>query len=114
MDCREFGSLTKDFIFDDIKDKRVIKEYLEHARECRECYDELEVTYSMYRSLGDIMGPDGKDDSADYIMELKEINNYYDDLFSKEKRNKIINIVVIIIIIVVVVIGVLCFGIGII
>lgn len=110
MDCREFGSLTKDFIFDDIKDKKVIKGYLEHARECSECYEELEVTYSMHRSLGDVMGPDGKDDSSDYIQELKEIHDYYEELFAKERRSKIIHAAVIVAIVWAVVVAVVFFG----
>lgn len=88
MDCREFGLLTKDFIFDNIRDNKIIKEYLNHAQACKDCHDELEVTYSMFRSLGDVAGPNGKDDSADYIAELLRINEYYEEQFKLERHSK--------------------------
>lgn len=108
MDCREFGSLTKDFIFDDINDTKKIKEYIEHARICKECRDELEVIYSMHRSLGDVMGPDGKDTSADYMKELEEIDEYYMNLFKREKGRKALLFAACALIILIIVIAAFC------
>lgn len=108
MNCREFSVLTKAFIFDEIEDKKVIMEYLMHARECKECYEELEVTYSMYRSLGDIQGPDGNEYSSDYVNELKQISEYYNELVKSERRNKYLHVLVIIIIIVLAVVAGIC------
>lgn len=108
MDCREFGLLTKDFIFDNIRDNRIIKEYLEHAKNCSECHDELEVVYSMFRSLGDVMGPDGKDESADYIHELLQINEYYEEEFKLEKQSRRLRIIIVIIIFIILIIAGVC------
>lgn len=108
MDCREFGLLTKDFIFDNIRDNKIIMEYLEHAKVCEDCHDELEVTYSMFRSLGDVAGPDGKDESADYMNELSQINEYYEEEFQREKRIKILKVSVAIIILVIGIIAGIC------
>lgn len=108
MDCREFGLLTKDFIFDNIRDNKVIKEYLEHAKTCKDCHDELEVVYSMFRSLGDVMGPDGKDESADYVRELLQINEYYEEEFKLVKQSKRLRMIIVLIILIIVIIAGIC------
>ncbi|MBE5957977.1 MAG: hypothetical protein E7254_03825 [Lachnospiraceae bacterium] len=99
----------KEFIFDKIEDSNISFEFVEHARTCKKCYEELEVVYSMHRALGDITGPDGKDDTSDYVLELNEMFDYYDGLKSEKIKNKRIRISVIIVFIFIVVISVLCF-----
>lgn len=108
MNCREFGALTKDFIFDEIKDKKIVMEYLIHAEECKDCYEELEVTYSMHRALGDIQGPDGKEYSSDYVNELKQISEYYHELIKKERRSKYLRILAVILILILVGVAGIC------
>lgn len=108
MDCREYGLLTKDFIFDNIRDNKIIKEYLEHAKNCKDCHDELEVVYSMYRSLGDVMGPDGKDESADYMQELIQINEYYEEEFKLENQSRRLKMIIVLIIFIILIIAGIC------
>ena len=109
MDCREFSSYMKDFIFDKIEDNNIAISFIEHARECKQCYEELEVVYSMHRALGDIMGPNGKDDTSDYVSEIKELFDYYDGIKLEKIKNKRIKIGVIIIFIIIVILSILCF-----
>ena len=98
MDCREFSTYTKAFIYSEITDNKIIKQYMEHARECSDCADELEVIYSMHRALGDIQDPDGNDNSSDYISELKEIFVFYDDKIYNQKTDEKMRIIVAVVI----------------
>lgn len=94
MNCREFGSLTKTFVYGEITDNKIIQQYMAHAKECADCYDDLEVIYSMHRALGDIQGPGGDDDSSDYIEELKSIFSYYEQIALAEKTDAQVRLIV--------------------
>jgi hypothetical protein len=108
MDCREFSSHMKDFIFDKLDDETSTC-FVDHAKNCRSCYDELEVVYSMHRSLGDIMGPNGKDDTSDYVSELNDIFDYYYNLRNTNKKKVYLKIVVIVIFSIIIILSLLCF-----
>ena len=109
MDCREFSSLMKDFIFDKIEDNDTALHFVEHAKQCDACFEELEVVYSMYRALGDIMGPDGKDDTSDYVAEIHELFDYYDGIIYEKNKSKKIRIAVIVVFIFIITISLICF-----
>ena len=108
MECREFSSYMKDFIFDKL-DIETSSKFVDHARKCKSCFEELEVVYSMHRALGDVMGPNGKDDTSDYISELNEIFDYYDNIRENNKKNFCFKIAVIILFSFVILLAISCF-----
>lgn len=53
MDCRTFESLIPDYIAGKLEPD-VMQEYLEHARQCHDCYEELEITYSVMQGIREL------------------------------------------------------------
>lgn len=50
MDCREFQKLIPDFIHDSMETE-YMEAFVQHSRECEECFDELEIYYMLYEGL---------------------------------------------------------------
>lgn len=85
MNCQEFQSRINDFIFDKIEYSDEIETFLNHAKECPTCSEELSLYYSIRRGLGDLQAPDARTEGTDALQELESIKKYYDDLFRKRK-----------------------------
>ena len=85
MECKDFQKLINDFIFDKIED---LKEFLNHAKTCKNCGEELELYYTIRRGLGDVKAPDGSEKSVDATQELENIINFYDEYFEKQRKRK--------------------------
>lgn len=58
MDCRAFESNISAYIAGRLKIEEM-QEFLDHARNCRECYDELEITYSVIQGVRQLDSEDG-------------------------------------------------------
>lgn len=50
MDCKEFRSLIRAFMRDNLDEYR-LAEFLEHYDECEDCRDELRIQYLIYEGL---------------------------------------------------------------
>ena len=88
MDCKKFQELINDFIFDKIEYSDELEEFLEHSKTCKECKEELELYYSIFRGMDDVPSPDESDEIRDSNSELAIIMGFYDDYFSKRKIMK--------------------------
>lgn len=58
MDCRTFESKIPAYIAGQLKIEEM-QEFLDHAKSCRECYDELEITYSVMQGIRELDSEDG-------------------------------------------------------
>lgn len=97
MDCELFQKKIRDFIFDKIEYSEELEEFLLHAKECDNCWEELELYYTIHRGLEDIEPPVETDTPMTSEDELKYIFEYYIEYFEKEKHlNKIGKVFVII------------------
>ena len=85
MDCKKFQELINDFIFDKIEYSDELEEFLKHSKTCKECKEELELYYSIFRGMDDVSAPDDSDEIRDAGSELEIIIDFYDDYFSKQK-----------------------------
>lgn len=88
MECIEFQKLIDNFIFDKIEYSDDLEEFIEHAKKCKKCSEELELYYTIRRGLGDLKAPDGSDDGVDSSKELESIMNFYNDFFMKQEKKK--------------------------
>lgn len=84
MDCRKFQELINDFIFDKIEYSEDLEEFLEHAKTCENCSEELSLYYTIHRGLGDVSAPDDNSENVDLDKELESIMNFYDEYFNKQ------------------------------
>lgn len=85
MDCKKFQELINDFIFDKIEYSDELEEFLNHYKTCKECKEELELYYSIFRGMDEVSSPDYSDEIRDSNSELETIISFYDDYFSKRK-----------------------------
>ena len=54
MECKNFQKLINDFILEQIEYSEDLKEFLNHAKTCKNCGEELELYYTIRRGLGDV------------------------------------------------------------
>lgn len=85
MDCKKFQELINDFIFDKIEYSDELEAFLEHSKTCKECKEELELYYSIFRGMDDVPSPDDADEIRNPNSELDIIIGFYDYYFSKRK-----------------------------
>ena len=88
MECREFQNLIHDFIFDKIEYTDELEEFIEHARTCKKCREDLELYYLINRGLGDVPAPDNSGEDVGDDQELEDIFSFYDEWFTKQKKQK--------------------------
>lgn len=88
MDCETFQKEIVNFIFDKIEYSEDLEMFLKHAKECKECREELELYYSIHRGLEDVSAPTD-DEFENTNKELEFIFNYYNDYFKKQRRMNI-------------------------
>ncbi|MCI8402219.1 MAG: zf-HC2 domain-containing protein [Lachnospiraceae bacterium] len=58
MDCRTFESKIPAYIAGQLKMEEM-QEFLDHAESCSECYDELEITYTVMQGIRQLDSEDG-------------------------------------------------------
>lgn len=88
MDCKKFQKLINDFIFDKIEYSEDVEEFLEHAKECPACNEELTLYYTIRRGLGDVDAPGDGEEVMDANKELENIFSFYDEYFEKQRFMK--------------------------
>lgn len=88
MDCREFQEQINDFIFDKIEYSEDLEEFLEHAKNCQSCNEELFLYYTIQRGLGDAPAPEEGDEDIDANKELENIISFYEEYFEKQRFMK--------------------------
>ena len=64
------------------------EEFIEHARTCKKCREDLELYYLINRGLGDVPAPDNSGEDVGYDQELEDIFSFYDEWFTKQKKQK--------------------------
>lgn len=70
MKCIEAQQLVKPYIEGQLSDKQ-LEHFLDHVEHCPECYEELEIYFSIYETIGSA----DKDQKEDYDFEGKLIQN---------------------------------------
>lgn len=70
MKCIEAQQLVKPYIEGQLSDKQ-LEHFLDHVEHCPECYEELEIYFSIYETIGSA----DKDQKEDYDFEGKLIRN---------------------------------------
>ncbi len=84
MECRDAQRLITSFIDNKLNDNQ-LKEFLDHVSSCSECYDELEVYYTMLVGTKQLYGDTLV--SQDLLKDLKErISNDQRRLHKKHLR----------------------------
>jgi len=107
MNCKEFNYKINDFIYEKITDPMMLKDFIEHFKECESCREEAQITYSMLRTLDDIKAPTDKDFGTDYDEELNYIvDNNVNYLKSEHKKNYYKVLLILILLIFVLVMGI--------
>lgn len=86
MKCSEFTKNIPDFIDDDLKIE-YYDEFVSHARECKDCKEELEIYYMVTVGLNRIEDDTAK--SYDIQGELEHQLNRYEDKAEREFKKKI-------------------------
>ena len=69
MDCRTFESKIPAYIAGQLNMEEM-QEFLEHLDSCRECYDELEITYSVMQGIRQLDSEDGDTSAKDLELSL--------------------------------------------
>lgn len=91
MKCIEFQRLIPDFISDRIleDDKyEYLEDFIEHSKECAECYDELEIHYMIMEGL-DKLENDSKA-SFNFKEELQKKLRMHEDVIYNEYKINVI------------------------
>lgn len=87
MDCRETQSKIINFI-DDQLDEEEILEFINHIRNCKECFEELEINYIMLVGMRQL--DDGEELTADFQKRLKdELGDRYDEIIRKKNKRRL-------------------------
>ena len=69
MDCRTFESKIPAYIAGQLNMEEM-QEFLEHLDSCRECYDELEITYPVMQCIRQLDSEDGDTTAKDLELSL--------------------------------------------
>lgn len=83
MDCKNFQLKINDFLYDQMTDDDEIMDFIIHARNCADCYEDLEIYYTIFHGL------DLVEDSKDIEFSHKNLENlldYYADGIIIRKR----------------------------
>ena len=83
MTCDEFQKLINDFVFDKLDDSELLEEFVSHAKQCKECKEDLELYYSVRRGFGDTECPIETDEILEPIVELEYVLEFYEKHFKK-------------------------------
>lgn len=77
MDCKEVQKLVTKYIDKDMTEKELAM-FLEHIEHCKECYEELEINYTIYLALMQLDDDLGAsyDINAMLLEELKSSKKY--------------------------------------
>ena len=88
MECKKFLELIHDFILDKIEYSDELENFIEHAKTCASCKEELELYYMLHRGMGDVEAPYESGEIPDTKAELENIFGFYEEIFYKQKKMK--------------------------
>lgn len=87
MDCKQAQGLITAFINDQLNDSEELQAFLEHVEGCKECKEELEVTYSLVTAMKQLDA--GEDLSDNFIADLNDkIAECYLEMYRKRRSAK--------------------------
>ena len=92
MDCKEAEKLVIPYIRDELGDEQILP-FISHVRECRACYDELEIYYTIHHMLE---AEEEIDENAFHIRQrIEEDFEQHLGRIKKEKRKRALQYVLI-------------------
>ena len=90
MNCQNAQSMVLNFINDKL-DKEETKEFIEHVRSCKDCWEELEIYYVMLIGLKQL--DEGEELVADFKEKLQsEVDSRYNVLVRESRRQHVATI----------------------
>lgn len=94
MDCLEAQSKMMDFVRDELDDDET-EAFLEHVETCRECSEELQISYCVYEGIKML-----DEDNLDSLNIQRALDSYIkhkkERLHRKHRRKKILFICVVV------------------
>lgn len=84
MNCSKFQIYINDFLGGKIEDEEVLSDFIEHALGCQECYEELEIYYTL--QIGLELAEKDASMSFDFAGELNHMIEDYDEGIYANKR----------------------------
>lgn len=95
MNCQNAQSMVLNFINNKL-DKEETKAFIEHVRDCKDCWEELEIYYVMLVGLKQLDG--GEELAADFRKKLQnEVESRYVEIEREAKRKYIAKIITILV-----------------
>lgn len=73
MTCKEAMQYIMPYINDEMTDKE-IQVFLEHIKGCKDCYEELEVYYTIYAGLAQLDSDSSEFDMGNILEEAIEVS----------------------------------------
>ena len=93
MNCQNAQSMVLNFINNKL-DKEETKEFIEHIRSCKDCWEELEIYYVMLIGLKQL--DEGEELAADFKEQLQnEVDSRYLEIEKNSKRKYAAKIVIV-------------------
>ena len=91
MNCQNAQSMVLNFINNKL-DKEETKAFIEHVRDCKDCWEELEIYYVMLVGLKQL--DEGEELAADFRKKLQnEVESRYVEIEREAKRKHIAKII---------------------
>lgn len=95
MNCQNAQSMVLNFINNKL-DKEETKAFIEHVRDCKDCWEELEIYYVMLVGLKQL--DEGEELAADFRKKLQnEVESRYVEIEREAKRKHIAKIIAILV-----------------
>lgn len=90
MNCQNAQSMVLNFINNKL-DKDETKEFIEHVRDCKDCWEELEIYYVMLVGLKQL--DEGEELAEDFRKKLQnEVDSRYVEIEREQKRQYAVKI----------------------
>ena len=91
MNCQNAQSMVLNFINNKL-DKEETRAFIEHVRDCKDCWEELEIYYVMLVGLKQL--DEGEELAADFRKKLQnEVESRYVEIEREAKRKHIAKII---------------------
>ena len=95
MNCQNAQSMVLNFINNKL-DKEETRAFIEHVRDCKDCWEELEIYYVMLVGLKQL--DEGEELAADFRKKLQnEVESRYVEIEREAKRKRIAKIITILV-----------------
>lgn len=95
MNCQNAQSMVLNFINNKL-DKEETKAFIEHVRDCKDCWEELEIYYVMLVGLKQL--DEGEELAADFRKKLQnEVESRYVEIEREAKRKYVAKIITILV-----------------